>query len=234
MPLHQRIVELIEQARATGKPLLLDAYCCEHGAGEGYRRAGWAVIGVDIRPQPRAPGPMVVGDAIEVVREFGYLFDAGHASPPCQLDSGTHRINKGDHPDLIGPTREALLEAGLPYVIENVEGALPKLREPIVMLCGTMFGRQLYRHRYFETNWYLPQPAEGWHKWPQVKMGRMAGPDEVMQIVGNFPDPDRGRRVMEMPWASRRGMAEAIPPYYTEYIGRLLLEHIGAQLQEAA
>ncbi len=38
--------------RANGKPLLLDAYSCAGGAGMGYHRAGFYVVGVDIEPQP--------------------------------------------------------------------------------------------------------------------------------------------------------------------------------------
>jgi DNA (cytosine-5)-methyltransferase 1 len=122
---------------------------------------------------------------------------------------------------------------GLPYVIENVVGACDELRDP-VMLCGTMFGLRLYRHRLFETNWPLTPPLHGEHYLRQVKMGRRPGPQDILQPVGNFTDVESAREAMEMPWANRDGLREAIPPAYTKFIGERLLEHIGAHLEEAA
>lgn len=216
------------------RPRLLDAFACQGGAGWGYHLAGFAVVGVDIDPQPRNPSRVIVADAIRYIREHGHKYDAIHASPPCQHDSDCQRIQGRDHPDLIAETREAILATGLPYVIENVRGAVAKLRDPI-MLCGPMVGVEMYRHRYFETNWPLAQPAHPPHTAPQVKMGRAPQPGEYIQAVGNFSGVQKARDVMEMPWANRDGLREAIPPAYTRFIGERLLEHInGYELEEAA
>jgi DNA (cytosine-5)-methyltransferase 1 len=187
--------------------------------------AGFDVVGVDINPQPRYPFPFWKRDAIDFLKRYGRLFAAVHASPPCQRWTKAQRIQKREHPDLIAPTREVLLELGLPYVIENVRGAVPKLRDPI-MLCGAMFGLEMYRHRYFETDWPITEPMHPPHSAPQVKMGRSPKPGEFIQAVGNFSGVQKAREVMEMPWANRDGLREAIPPAYTEFIGVQLMEAI--------
>lgn len=196
------------------------------------------MVGVDLEPQPRYPYWFHARDALGVLRvllagespmTFMGLrlgdFDAIHASPPCQAHSNAQRIQKNDHPYLIGPTRELLEATGLPYVIENVEGA------PLInpqMLCGTMFGLRTYRHRLFETNFPWTAPLHGEHSIPQAKMGRPVKPGEFMQVVGNFSGVDEAREIMGMPWASRDGLREAIPPAYTEFIGEQLLAHVRA------
>lgn len=205
------------------KPKLLDLFCCQGGAGTGYSAAGFDVVGVDIVPQDRYPFPFVLGDAIKVAREYGHEFDAIHASPPCQAHTNAQKIMGNEHPDLIEPAREVLEALGKPYVIENVPGA--PLVEP-VELCGAMFGLQTYRHRLFETNWELSAPDHPEHVARTTKMGRPPRPGEFMHIVGNFSGVDRGREVMGMPWANRDGLREAIPPAYTEHIGRQLMAHV--------
>lgn len=224
------------------KPRLLDLFCCQGGAGAGYVAAGFEVVGVDSQPQPRYPFQFIQADALEFLASLRTPggrwwvspadFDAIHASPPCQHDSKTQRIQGREHPDLIAATREAILATGLPYVIENVMDAAPKLIDP-VMLCGTMFGLRLYRHRLFETNWPLTAPLHGQHFLRQVKMGRKAGPQDILQPVGNFTGVGEAREAMGMPWATRDGLREAIPPAYTEFIGAQLLEALSASERAA-
>lgn len=207
------------------RPRLLDLFCCQGGASRGYADAGFDVVGVDIEPQPRYPFPFVQQDALTFLAEHGIEFDAIHASPPCQLYSLTHRINKSDFPDLIAPTRILLEQTGLPWVIENVVEAAPEMRDP-VMLCGAMFGIETYRHRLFESNLPLSVLAHPEHVARTTKMGRRPVEGEYMHIVGNFSGVDRARGVMGMPWASRDGLREAIPPAYTEFIGHQLISHL--------
>ncbi|MFJ7965779.1 SAM-dependent methyltransferase [Streptomyces sp. NPDC096324] len=201
------------------RPRLLDLFCCQGGAGKGYDDAGFDVTGVDIAPQPRYPYAFVQADAIAYVLAHGAEFDFIHASPPCQFDSDCQRIQNNPHPDLIAPTRAALETTGRPWVIENVGGAVPKLRNP-VMLCGPMFHLTTYRHRYFEAGGFiLPQPSHPEHAVPQAKMGRPIPPGHYGQFVGNFSGVDHARHVMGVPWMNRDGIRECIPPAYARWTG---------------
>lgn len=218
------------------RPIAVDLYGCQGGMGHGLQLAGFYVIGVDIEPQPRYRGDEFhCADAIAWLRVHREWIRKNvtlvHAAPPCQLDSDCQRIMQNEHPDLIGPTRDALEEIGLRYSIENVAGALPKLRDP-VELCGLMFGMtRTYRHRYFEAGgWTLPQPAHPAHVAPQVKMGRAPKDGEVIQAVGNFSGVGKIRAEWGVPWMNRDGIREAVPPAYGEYVGRSFLAH----LKEAA
>ncbi len=207
--------------RARGRLLrLLDLYCCQGGAAKGYDDAGFDVTGVDKDPQPRYPFRFVQAGAIAFVLEHGAEFDFIHASPPCQFDSDCQRIQGNTHPDLIAPTRAALEATGRPWVIENVGGAVPKLRDP-VMLCGTMFHLATYRHRFLEVSggFTLPQPWHPEHTVPQAKMGRPVPPGHYGQFVGNFSGVDHARRVMGVPWMNRDGIRECIPPAYARWTG---------------
>lgn len=207
---------------------LLDAYCCQGGATRGYEAAGFAVTGVDKDPQLRYPAEFVQGDAVAYILEHGREYDFIHASPPCQFDSDCQRIMGREHPDLIGPTREALEAAGRPWVIENVGGARGKLRDP-VELCGAMFGLRTYRHRYFETGgWALKAPEHPAHSARQTKMGRAPRPGEFIHAVGNFSGVAAVREDWGVPWMNRDGIREAIPPAYAEYIGRQFLAQAAA------
>jgi DNA (cytosine-5)-methyltransferase 1 len=134
------------------RPRLLDLFSGAGGCAMGYHRAGFDVVGVDNRTQPRFPFAFVQADALEYLAAHGQEYDAIHASPPCQAYSRATawRGKRSAHPDLIDATRTALLTTGRPYVIENVQEARFRLREPL-MLCGSFFGLRIRRHRYFEA-----------------------------------------------------------------------------------
>ncbi|MGW0600654.1 SAM-dependent methyltransferase [Streptomyces sp. NPDC002776] len=217
------------------RPRLLDLFCCQGGAAKGYADAEFDVTGVDLSPQPRYPFRFVQADAIAFVLEHGAAFDFIHASPPCQHDSECQRIQSNDHPDLIAPTRTALEATGRPWVMENVRGAVPKLRAP-VMLCGQMFRLANYRHRYFETGggFTLAQPDHPPHLIPQAKMGRPVPPGHYGQFVGNFSGVPLAREVLGVPWMNRDGIRECIPPAYAEFIGRAALAMLTPALGVAA
>jgi DNA (cytosine-5)-methyltransferase 1 len=215
------------------RPLLLDLFCGAGGAAMGYHRAGFDVIGVDINPQPNYPFEFVQGDALVELPlilsnpcySTSRRLTAIHASPPCQRYSKMSNCRPGladQYPDLVGPTRDLLQLTGLPYVIENVEGA--PLFGP-VMLCPMMFGRELYRHRLFEASFPLEQPDHPQH----VKSASKAGhwkPGTVMSIAGHIAPVAMGRELMDIDWTTRDELAEAIPPYFTEHIGAELLQAI--------
>jgi DNA (cytosine-5)-methyltransferase 1 len=57
-------------------------------------------------------------------------------------------------------------------------------------------------------------------------MGRPVKLGEYMHIVGNFTGVDKAREIMGMPWATREGLREAIPPVYTKFIGRQLMNYL--------
>jgi len=231
------------------RPRILDLFCCEGGAGRGYADAGFDVIGVDIAPQPNYPYPFHQGDALHILRDLilaAHLggtvnvadveytlddFDAIHASPPCQAYS-TITPDKSKHQELIAATRELLQETGLPYVIENVAGARRELVDP-VLLCGSAFGLGVRRHRYFESNVFLTgiPCAHALQGTPVGVYGDHADKVEVLRPDGTrrgrkASSVDEARDAMGMPWASWHGLREAIPPAYTEHIGRQLLAHI--------
>lgn len=206
--------------------LMLDAFCCQGGASWGYRAAGFQMTGVDKDPQVRYPFGFVQADAVQYIREHGGRFAARHTSPPCQHDSKTQQIQGNDHPDLIAPTRAALLEVGGPYIIENVGGAEHKLVRPM-MLCGLMFGLKTHRHRYFETNFPVrdPGPCPDPDR-PTRKMGRRLQDGDLYHAVGHFSGVDLVRQDMGVRWMNRDGIRECIPPVYAAYIGLSLARHL--------
>ena len=140
---------------------VLDLFCGAGGAAMGLHRA-WPeaeIVGVDIKPQPRYPFKFIQADAMEFPLE---RFDFIWASPPCQAYSvGSARWRKNGsrkYPDLIAPTRQRFKALGVNYCIENVQGAKKFLIEPF-QLCGQMFGLGVVRHRLFEANFFVLQPA---------------------------------------------------------------------------
>lgn len=209
------------------KPLLLDLCCAAGGASRGYATAGFEVMGVDIVAQPNYPYLFIRADAMQYLAatDVRANFDAVHASPPCNAYTHAQRIRARTHPDLVGPMRELLLEAGLPYVIENVKGA--PLRDPQV-LEGQMFGLNTHRPRLFETNWGYEAPLLRPPPPRSTKMGRAPRPGEAVQVVGNFSDVEAGRRAMGIDWMTRNELKLAIPPAYTHHIGAALLAHLNA------
>lgn len=211
-----------------GKPVrrlrLLDVCCGAGGAGVGYHLAGFEVVGVDILPQPNYPFEFIQADALQVLSGVLSEFDAIHASFPCQFATKARKLHGNDHPDLVTPGRELLEQTGLPWVMENVKGA--PLRNP-VLLEGQMFdGLNVHRPRLFETNWPLEVPLLRLAPPRQTKMGRPPVPGEAMQVVGHFSDVPAGRKAMGIDWMTQGELAQAIPPAYTEFIGRQLLKHV--------
>lgn len=207
-------------------PLLLDLCCCQGGASKGYADLGFTIVGIDKDPQPRYPYEFHQGDALQFLRDNGKEFDAIHASFPCQAFTKAWKIRKNEHPDLVTPGRQLLLEIGKPWVMENVPGA--PLINP-VELCGCMFpSLGVYRERWFEVSddVVLRQPTHRPHDDKITKMGRPPKEGERMHIVGNFSGVPKGRQAMGIDWMSRDGLREAIPPAYTRHVGRELMSAV--------
>lgn len=225
-------------------PRLLDLFCGAGGASEGYARAGFEVVGVDISPQPRYPFRFIQADALAHTQSWldalrvidqvpAWDFDAIHASPPCQaLTTASNRWRGSggvadSHLNLIPETRSLLDETGLPYVIENVPGARAHMRGAIT-LHGGMFNLGVQRPRLFESNVLLLAP-------------KADAARETVGVYGERPDGRRlnfatsqraassleqGREAMGIDWMEWRELCEAIPPAYTEYLGHQLLAYV--------
>ena len=213
------------------KPALLDLFCCEGGAGTGYTRSGFAVVGIDLKPQPRYPFEFHQGDALEYLREHGGEFDAIHASPPCQSYSRAMRHMATPQPMLIDTVRDLLRASGKPWIIENVKGSpLANCTELYgahgVELCGTMFGLRVYRHRIFETSFHLTPPRKCDHSRHAYNPHRSESRDRIYAEFGRQDPEVLWAKMMGVEWMSRHGARECIPPAYTEVIGRKLIEHL--------
>jgi DNA (cytosine-5)-methyltransferase 1 len=206
---------------------LLDLYSKAGGAAMGYHRAGFQVVGVDIKKQKRFPFEFIQADALEVLQDKAFLafFDVIAASPPCQTHSSTRHLRNAQGKsttkiDLIPQTRAALIESGKPYVIENVPGA--PLINPIQM-CGSSFGLTVRRHRLFESNYQLTgsicdHRAQGK---PVGIYGSMR--DEIPGGGHTAKTIEQAREAMGIDWMIWGELVEAIPPAYTFEIGKQLL-----------
>ena len=209
---------------------LLDLFCGAGGAGMGYHKARFEVVGVDIEPQKNYPFEFHQADALEYLQEHYQEFDAIHASPPCQAYSKTYSLpNVGEYPMLITQVRNALFSTGKPFVIENVEDA--PLDNPI-LLCGSMFGLKLIRHRIFECRppiWFPPSPCQCKNMFTNSNRGLSSfknGATAITVAGNNYPLKD-GKEAMGIDWMTNRfELSEAIPPAYTEWIGKHLMEYL--------
>ena len=220
---------------------LLDLFCCAGGAAKGYADAGFEVVGVDIDPQPNYPYEFHQADAIEFVKAHGHEFDAIHASCPCQTFSRTKTLHGNEHPDLIEPTRDALVASGKPWVMENVVGA--PLIDPI-KLSGQHFNMtaqdvdgvplKLVRNRLFESNIPLAVP-ESFHRNAHIQTASVYGAgggwtprhrDNPDRRGGYIPHTDVIKRLLGIDWMTKHEMSQSIPPVFTEWVGRQLAAFI--------
>ena len=200
------------------KPRLLDLFCCAGGAAMGYHRAGFEVVGVDIRPQPHYPFEFHQADALTYSLEG---FDVIHASPPCQKFTRMQHIHKNhvEHPDLIEPIRQRLINSGKPFIIENVIGAPLRID---LMLCGTMFDLRVPKHRIFESN--IPMPLSPRTCNHQDVYDPFHGGEQARNERVKFA------QVVKIDWfMTRTEVREAIPPAYTEFIGKYLMQALEAR-----
>lgn len=244
--------------RSHGRPplfRLLDLFCCAGGAAMGYHQAGFEVVGVDVRPQPRYPFQFIQADVLALDPAFVASFDAIHASPPCQAHSSISKVSgrQEHHVDRIPETRALLEASGLSWVMENVPGS------PLVApfkLCGTMFalqtscGAELRRHRFFESNWFIGLQPECSHGAGVVGVYGGHAHDrrrKTITVTGNTPQQnvvrnrsrltfpvDEARRAMGIDWMTMAELSQAIPPAYTKFIGERLIDHLRASQSRAA
>ena len=231
------------------KPRLLDLFCGAGGASMGYYRAGFEVEGVDNKPQPHYPFKFYQADALEFPLE-GY--DAYHASPPCQAYSRLRHLpwlKNINYPALIEDTRNILVATGKCWVIENVAEAPLGQEYGYIMLCGWSLAElPIYRHRLFESNVAMLAPSHRPHPgviYPGGHLNRRYSKSGGVGIFGftkgvprsygtfvsvvghdgtsNFP---KAKEAMGIDWMNKQELTQAIPPAYTEYIGKYLMKAI--------
>ena len=198
------------------KPRLLDLFCGAGGAAMGYHRAGFDVVGVDIKPQKNYPFPFVQDDALEYVLAHGKEYDVMHASPPCQYYSRLRHlpwIKDKVYWRSIPPTREVLLTVGKPYVIENVADAWWDMVNPTLICCAT-FDLHLYHHRLFETS--IPVFAH-----PHTKHTFVITPGRAS--LGKRRH-GFGKSEPWCEWMTKKERGQAVHPIQTEFIGKQLLQ----------
>lgn len=210
------------------RPLLLDLFCGAGGCAVGYHRAGFDIIGVDIKPQKRYPFPFVQADAMRPPFDLR-MFDAVHASPPCEGYSRMRHLpwlKDNVWPMLLEPTLEMLSGLASPWVIENVADS--PLRG--ITLCGSMFGLKVYRHRRFASNVFLWQPDHSPHsriigRAALLDSRRAIGEDGFVSVIGKARKEilQAAGLAMGIDWMPGPEISKAIPPAYTEFIGRQLI-----------
>lgn len=207
----------------------------------GLQRAGFDVVGVDIVDRPRYPFQFHRADALTFPLDG---FDFIWASPPCQgYTSMRHAPGTKGAPLLIDEVR-ARMPKHVPWVIENVEEARWAMRSPVI-LCGSMFGLgaqgcRLQRHRLFESNFDIGAPECNHDERPVIgvyggharKRSAKAGGRRTKD-VWEGGHKAAASEALGIDWMTLGEMSEAIPPAYSEFIGRAAIAHI-ANLRIAA
>lgn len=215
---------------------VLDLFCGGGLAADGYRRLGWDITGVDIKPQPNYPYEFIQGDAIEYFKtadlsQYNFI----HASPPCQLftRAGHLRTAQGskskEEVDLLTPTLAMLADLPIPWVVENVEGARTIMPADSVKICGSYFFLAVQRHRLFASNMKIHGTECHHDRFPIDSTTGKPRPWGVYHVPGDSI-PKGGRTAYNAEHAAklfdlRRSLPwdeikEGFPPAYTHFIGQ--------------
>lgn len=222
---------------------VLDLFCGAGGAAWGYYQGlrpfypDIQIMGIDIDDQPNYPFHFHQMDVLDVAPGFLREFDFIHASPPCQAYTSL-ASKDGRHRKLISPIRRMLKASGVPYVIENVEGARSAMKDP-VRLCGSTFGLGVRRHRMFEATFDVPvfscrhneqgeirayYGKRGWSAWTP-KGDNVQRLDRKPLLRGSVEQAPADMGIDWMTWDELR---ESIPPAYTKHIAAAFLASIEA------
>ena len=212
---------------------LLDLFCGAGGSAMGYHRAGFdKIVGIDINKQKNYPFDFIQADALNPPVDFND-FDLIHASPPCQkftFAKAMHNKMSETYQDLLTPTRDLLNKSLVPYVFENVPGAPMRVD---VMLCGTMFGLKVFRHRWFEISPLILILTPPCNHNGTVKNGDYfcVINNGALNDTGLYTTPrankEEASQAMGIDWMTRTELSQAIPPAYTEFIGKHLINVLG-------
>ncbi len=211
-------------------PVLLDLFCSAGGAATGYYRAGFDVVGVDIEPQPRFPRfcRFIQADAMEILKGSLDEYDAVHASPPCQAYSDAMKHLTSGYPELIEPVLGRFQQLGIPWVIENVQGSPLVTGDTLfgdhgLILCGSMFGLRVQRHRLFQTSLPVDPPRKCDHSEVVMNPHNAGARKKWRDILGEgIPIERTWREEMGVGWMTAHEGRESIPPVYTTHIGHFL------------
>jgi DNA (cytosine-5)-methyltransferase 1 len=210
------------------RPLLLDLFCKAGGAAVGYHRAGFDVIGIDIEPQPNYPYEFIQGDAFDQSLWPDHI-DALHASPPCQDHTSLKMPHNGrTHGTgwMLAACIDMFRASGVPWVVENVVSATSRAAmSGAVTLCGSSFGLGVRRHRLFLCSFVVLTP-DCRHAQQGTPLGVYGNGGGGQMTRGIKATPAQARIAMGIDWMTHREIAQAIPPAYTEHIGRQLLAHV--------
>jgi len=220
------------QVLGDGTVRLLDLFCGAGGAAMGYSRAGFdEIVGIDNKHQPRYPFRFIQDDAFMYLQAHGHEFDVIHASPPCQrFSQAVKKAHRGNHINWISAVRWVLDAKGWCYVIENVPTAKHEMVGALT-LCGSSFGLPIRRHRLFESSEPLDIPVCRHQDFPAIypPAWNRVNPLRVISISGGYQGGsitlEDKRAAMGVDWdMNLRELSEAIPPAYTEHIGRQILD----------
>lgn len=227
-----QFADIADSLACRENKVLFDLYCGGGGASFGYSLAGWQVVGVDKRSQPRYPFPMIKADAREVIQEGWFSqIRAVHASPPCKVHTQLKHLRdaqglEASDPDHLEETRELLDEWGGLYILENVPNAPMRID---AVLCGTQFdlswgGRQLQRHRIFEANFKIRRSGCRHKGTPWGIYGRLN--HEIPNGGATPPTLDAARALMGISWLNWKELKEALPPVYTRHLGEQMMNQL--------
>lgn len=234
------------------RPTLLDGCCCAGLGADGYTAVGIRVAkGIDVTEQPNYPYPFQRADVFPVLSsDEPEQYSALHFSFPCQEHTDARHLRaaqngKSRFGDLLTPGLALLRKRWnhKPWVVENVDDRTKKVRaimapregESLIMLCGSMFGLQVQRHRLFLANFPLRQPVCDHSTFERDPVSGRPRPWGVYHVKGDaIPaggrtarDEEHGRQVMGshrlLPWHE---LKEGFPPAYTSFVGADLLHHL--------
>jgi hypothetical protein len=239
----------------------IDDYCCCAGLGtDGYASVfgAEAMHGYDIEDQPDYPYAFTRADVMTLLETGLRPADARHFSFPCQIHTTAGHLRdaqggQSKYDDLLTPGLDIVRDRynDTPWIMENVDdrsGNVRKIMAPrdgetLIVLCGTMFGLPIWRHRLFLANFPLRRPEPtGTGKYrgqgcrhdlcePDPVTGRPR-PWGIYHVKGDsIPaggrtcrDEEHGRQVMgsrrSLPWDK---LKEGYPPAYSTWVAADLL-----------
>jgi DNA (cytosine-5)-methyltransferase 1 len=118
-------------------------------------------------------------------------------------------------------------------VIENVEDAPMPYS---VIVCGQSLGLSMYRHRRFGSSEFLTVPPHEPHceilargratmgtKYRGHGVAGIFKEIDRRSMAGHFSGIAAARKAMGIDWMTRDELSQAIPPAYTEFVGKQLI-----------